>query len=227
MSNIVSKEVTATAIKALQNSFRSNWVNSVELIYTFAKTYSNTSLEQALTKRGFTITKKANAFTCSAKLAVMEEDANGKCVVSEAQASRYSKVCMYLNKHKVEVGDVDNFLKDKSLNSIICASKNPVNEKELKELLFAGLFEIQKEFQKVVVKKKDINIKNLGAEPGANLMVVITDDDGNITAMTVASNSPKYEAIANDILRSKAPKADGTNSAEDAIEAATIEAKAA
>ena len=45
--------------------------------------------------------------------------------------------------------------------------------------------------------------------------------------MTVASNSPKYEAIANDILRSKAPKADGTNSADDAIEAATIEAKAA
>jgi len=212
--------VTELAIKNLQQDFRSNWVSSVELIYTFANAYLQASLEKAVSKRGFTTTKKSNAFTCAAKLAVMEKDANGTWVVSDAQVSRYSKVCLQLHKNNVSVGGVAKFLKGKSLNSILSAPKKPVDKKTLQKEMFDGLFEIEKDFKNVTVNKQQINIKGLGAEEGVNLAVVVADVDGNITAMTVASHSSKFTEIAKDIVRHKAPKADNTNVAEDAIASA-------
>ncbi len=220
MTNTLTQDVNSAAITELQNSFRSNWINSVALIYAFAKTYTSTSLQKALEERGFKITAKANAFTCAAKLAVMEHDVNGNWIVSDVQASRYSKVCMYLNKSDVTVDAVADHLVGKSLNSIIASNKKPVDHKKLQDLFFAGLFEIEQEFNEASIAPSQINVTNLGAKAGANLMVVVTDDAGNITGMSLATGNAKYDELAKEIVRSKAPKEDGKNSLEDAIETA-------
>jgi hypothetical protein len=216
-------DVTKKAVEVLQENFRKNWVNSIELIYTFAKKYTKDSLEDVLTEYGKSSTAKSNAFTAAAKLAVMHKTASGEWEACHSQVSRYSKICQYLHTNGVAVDDVEEALKGKSLNSILSSTKKRPSLKELDDQLSSGLFELTNDFENVVVEDDVVNIKALDVRPGVNLMVVVTDDDGNIVSMTVAAGKQKYDEIAEEIIRSKAKY---NNAPEDAVSEA-IELKRA
>ncbi len=226
MSNLKS-EVSIEAIKTLQSRVRSNWVNSVEMIYQFAKQYTKECLEQKIVSFGMKVTSKANAFTCAAKLAVAEEVSEGKWVANDAQVSRYSKACIHLNDKNVPVDGVVQYLNGKSINSILVTNKKGgLTKEELNQRHFEGLFVIEQNFKKIFAEDKIINVKDLDTKPGVNLMVVVTDEAGNVTSMAVATGNPKYEEIAKEIVRSKAPK-EGDTTNEDVVAAAIEERDAA
>ncbi len=226
--NIVSVE----DVKRLNDGVRQNWIGSVRLIYTFYHDYTKASLEDVFTSRvndetgePFKVTEGANKFTVVTKLSLMEEVKPGRWKVSNAQASRYSAVCKWLDAKNVQTANVAKALADVKLVDITTKS-SPGNSKDaaFKALVDAGLVVIEKMMTKVQINQDKVNVAGLDFDPGLNLAVVKCDDNGNVIGMVKATGNAKYNEIPEKIAAKYGKDAeptdeDGTDVMDEAVAA--------
>lgn len=198
MSNFTKqlKEVSAQAVADFQKGVKAGWINSIVLIYEFYNTYSRDAVEAKLASYNLKITGNANEFTAVCKLGCAEASEDGKSwVVSDVQVSRYSDVCEYLVKHQVKPDEVHKFLEGKTQASILEAvsgkSGGGGGGKFDQKRFDASLQKLQHEFNNAVVVNNVLNLSNFNVKEGANLMVVVADENGNVVGVECAKGSYK------------------------------------
>lgn len=140
-----------------------------------------------MNEKGLKVTENANEFTATAKIAVAEK-VDGVWTVNDAQASRYSKVCIFLDANDVSDNAAAAFLDGKTMTSIIRPTNKGDGDKTEAEMRFLlGLTALEEEFGAgdIISWKSDkfyVSDKS-GLRPGPNLAVVVIGEDYEVQSI--------------------------------------------
>jgi hypothetical protein len=205
-----SNQTTSTLdqeIDQLRTVVRQNWIDSAVSINTFANKRSLAELTAWLNDKKLKVTEKANKFTAAAKIALAEE-VDGVWVVSDAQASRYSKVCIHLEAHGVATANAASFLAGMTMTSILRPKEaNGPDKTEAERRFQLGLACLEEEFGTgdIVTYDQDkfyVCAKS-GLTPGVNLAVVVIGANREVQSIARAPENSDAVQIA---VRQYAPK---------------------
>jgi hypothetical protein len=182
--NKTDETISNDKIDQLRKTIRSSWVTSVEAIYVFGKNNSRASIKASLEDIGLTLTKKANAFTGAAKLA-LSEFSDGKWDVCDGQVSRYARVCKYLNSLKVPVDGVEKALEGKTMTELVQNKnkKSEVTQQDFEQAV-VNIEQFYAASKMFTFEGETLPVSgDAGLVKGANMAIVVCDMAGNITAI--------------------------------------------
>lgn len=186
-------KITATFVKAvttLQDTVRSNALNSLVAIYTFAETHTVADISAWLDDKGLKVTEGANPFTAAAKAGTCELDQEtGKYLPNDTSASRYSRACLALKAEKIEPNDVLDYMKDKSIAGLIksVATPNNIDTTKKEKARLKGLSALESTYNSddVLSFENDkfyVN-KSTGLQSGTHLALVVIGADNELQSI--------------------------------------------
>lgn len=185
--------ITATFIKAittLQNTVRSNALNSLVAIYTFAETHTVAEISAWLDDKNLSVSEKANPFTAAAKAGTCELDPEtGKHLPNDTSASRYSRACLALKNEKIEPSNVLDYMKDKSIAGLIksVATPNNIDTTKKEKARLKGLSALESTYNSDDVlsfeNDKFYVSESTGLKAGTHLALVVIGDDSELQSI--------------------------------------------